>query len=141
RLLLMEPHSTYCWKTDTYATSESFKLVCLLRLTLLFFLTNPATTETYTLSLHDALPISECQAPGTVMRPDMFGQIAGHAGWGGRSEEHTSELQSLAYLVCRLLLEKKKYFLLYSSYSCRRPPTLIPSRATILQLRWPATCS
>src|SRR5574341_2620215 len=68
-----------------------------------FFFNDTATTEIYTLSLHDALPISRAMATstGTVRctgpgRPAM------------RSEEHTSELQSPTNLVCRLLLEKKK---------------------------------
>src|SRR2546425_9345296 len=75
-----------------------------------FFFNDTATTEIYTLSLHDALPIYESheQDPGTPRRqygPAVEGpsEFTGH-----RSEEHTSELQSLAYLVCRLLLEKKK---------------------------------
>src|SRR5256885_8350125 len=79
-----------------------------------FFFNDTATTEIYTLSLHDALPI--CQpvtcAEGILETPE--------AGLGGlkvsaffsskcqRSEEHTSELQSPCNLVCRLLLEKKK---------------------------------
>src|SRR5256885_4699556 len=71
-----------------------------------FFFNDTATTEIYTLSLHDALPISRelpggrgilvCAAPGTA------------AAGPHRSEEHTSELQSPCNLVCRLLLEKKK---------------------------------
>src|SRR5204863_9066960 len=82
---------------------------------LLFFFTAPATTEIYTLSLHDALPI--------YVRPDDQGddaRVSGRCRLGGaelvsrrqvpalRSEEHTSELQSRRDLVCRLLLEKKK---------------------------------
>src|SRR6266851_10196312 len=66
-----------------------------------FFFNDTATTEIYTLSLHDALPIRprpRHRRPGR--RPP--------AGPGGRSEEHTSELQSHHDLVCRLLLEKKK---------------------------------
>src|SRR5438477_9156239 len=90
--------------------------VCLARRlagTHLFFFNDAATTEIYTLSLHDALPISTtcgsgkrrstcssprrlCRSPETRSRP------------GPRSEEHTSELQSHVNLVCRLLLEKKK---------------------------------
>src|SRR4029077_21297195 len=69
-----------------------------------FFFNDTATTEIYTLSLHDALPI---WAPGdTVACTTLIGV------WvtpGPRSEEHTSELQSHLNLVCRLLLEKKKY--------------------------------
>src|SRR6185437_16861568 len=70
-----------------------------------FFFNDTATTEIYTLSLHDALPISsDCRR-----RAHRAGErgCAASCGWP-RSEEHTSELQSLAYLVCRLLLEKKK---------------------------------
>src|SRR3712207_7629718 len=88
----------------------------------IFFFNDTATTEIYTLSLHDALPISvpssrppspgfpatprgtqECpRGPARPVRvPDE------ERGGTGRSEEHTSELQSRQYLVCRLLLEKK----------------------------------
>src|SRR2546425_7969442 len=76
-----------------------------------FFFNDTATTEIYTLSLHDALPIS------TSLRLVLHGSILACKVRVGatafkvgprRSEEHTSELQSLAYLVCRLLLEKKK---------------------------------
>src|SRR6476469_11206194 len=71
-----------------------------------FFFNDTATTEIYTLSLHDALPIyqlprrsrGECAGAALpALRPSPV-----------RSEEHTSELQSPMYLVCRLLLEKKK---------------------------------
>src|SRR5712672_4725195 len=72
-----------------------------------FFFHDTATTEIYTLSLHDALPIHSrtnhplprCAGWASRQRDQLL---------GNRSEEHTSELQSLAYLVCRLLLEKKK---------------------------------
>src|SRR2546425_8460851 len=80
---------------------------------LFFFFNDTATTEIYTLSLHDALPISCSREPARSWSPTM-GAAAGparaaSAPWSAtRSEEHTSELQSLAYLVCRLLLEKKK---------------------------------
>src|SRR3989441_4073650 len=91
-----------------------------------FFFNDTATTEIYTLSLHDALPISRLQqhrrredqgvegeedqqeavhAAGKIPRQRRSAQVAPSL---RRSEEHTSELQSLAYLVCRLLLEKKK---------------------------------
>src|SRR2546425_7768503 len=81
---------------------------------LFFFFNDTATTEIYTLSLHDALPILAAEpiprrlVPGRPRAAGrrMRGDQARHA--GPRSEEHTSELQSLAYLVCRLLLEKKK---------------------------------
>src|SRR5437870_8894137 len=71
-----------------------------------FFSTDTATTEIYTLSLHDALPICVARPDPRVLRLD-----GGHcrpSGWRPRSEEHTSELQSRGHLVCRLLLEKKQ---------------------------------
>src|SRR2546422_7810823 len=81
-----------------------------------FFFNDTATTEIYTLSLHDALPIfSECHAgrccfsrcgPGVARLPGC-GKNFPQPG-SRRSEEHTSELQSRLHLVCRLLLEKKK---------------------------------
>src|SRR5438309_7162968 len=80
---------------------------------IIFFFNDTATTEIYTLSLHDALPIS------TLGGDPPQALVAGRGvcrGWtrypdplrAGRSEEHTSELQSQFHLVCRLLLEKKK---------------------------------
>src|SRR5438445_13371231 len=87
-----------------------------------FFYNDTPTTDTYTLSLHDALPISITDpylAPlpsprhdgaavvGEVLHVDRFGTLVSNIP-GERSEEHTSELQSRQYLVCRLLLEKKK---------------------------------
>src|SRR5258707_10216242 len=77
----------------------------------LFFFNDTATTEIYTLSLHDALPISALPPAVRVRQPDVFkgpGRLAVGASQVDRSEEHTSELQSRQYLVCRLLLEKKK---------------------------------
>src|SRR3712207_9013734 len=98
---------------------------------IVFFLNNTATTEIYTLSLHDALPIY-LERNGQVV-PAIVSALRGHVehvldannlllDWCSdrvrdhfragsrieRSEEHTSELQSRQYLVCRLLLEKKK---------------------------------
>src|SRR2546430_13511029 len=75
-----------------------------------FFFNDTATTEIYTLSLHDALPI--CKAGWQNERTDIdlsysYADTRLH-GNGARSEEHTSELQSQSNLVCRLLLEKKK---------------------------------
>src|SRR5216683_8189235 len=67
-----------------------------------FFFNDTATTEIYTLSLHDALPIS-CSMRSCN---SMMGSCRISIDW--RSEEHTSELQSRSDLVCRLLLEKKK---------------------------------
>src|SRR2546425_8956862 len=87
---------------------------------LFFFFNDTATTEIYTLSLHDALPILLTAVyvlalAAMLVIPDLVERTPG---WlqsmrpqigvpPARSEEHTSELQSLAYLVCRLLLEKK----------------------------------
>src|SRR5205823_14163873 len=104
-----------------------------------FSLNSSTTTDIYTLSLHDALPISVqlmilpaslpvCNEPkdsAMLMKPlrqlaptwtdclpvsRRYARFSRRTSsfWMGRSEEHTSELQSLAYLVCRLLLEKKK---------------------------------
>src|SRR6266496_5895977 len=70
---------------------------------LLFFFNDPATTEIYTLSLHDALPISPMPAPWAARNSGTSPQARASF----RSEEHTSELQSRRDLVCRLLLEKK----------------------------------
>src|SRR5438270_4535831 len=74
-----------------------------------FFFNDPATTEIYTLSLHDALPISDDRR--VLAHRDPAAEPAAPADrvqLQDRSEEHTSELQSQSNLVCRLLLEKKK---------------------------------
>src|SRR3712207_7940933 len=102
-------------------------------LRLMFFFNDTATTEIYTLSLHDALPISGTgwpeleglDASGARVLGSQLAEISGRihqviwgeftafrdcqseTPWVRRSEEHTSELQSRQYLVCRLLLEKK----------------------------------
>src|SRR5262249_57580055 len=88
-----------------------------------FFFNDTATTEIYTLSLHDALPIS---AP----LPPAMRQISGQGrrrplAACSRSEEHTSELQSLTNLVCRLLLEKKK------KQQKQKPNTINPTSQTL----------
>src|SRR3712207_9163253 len=89
--------------------------------TRLFFFNDTATTEIYTLSLHDALPIFidllrprpcgqqlvRLEQPGQHL-PDGV-RLSPAVPRVGRSEEHTSELQSRQYLVCRLLLEKKNH--------------------------------
>src|SRR5437762_2191995 len=77
---------------------------------------NPPTTAIYTLSLHDALPISNRDRVGgsatlsfgSVVAAPLTVSLQDGAVLALRSEEHTSELQSPMYLVCRLLLEKKK---------------------------------
>src|SRR5438477_7832655 len=74
---------------------------------LFFFFNDPATPEIYTLSLHDALPIWHRWHPHRNRR-QVERDRHGHRDRPGRSEEHTSELQSHVNLVCRLLLEKKK---------------------------------
>src|SRR3984885_16324137 len=73
---------------------------------LFFFFNDTATTEIYTLSLHDALPISRTASSRSRRQYATAPRTA--RGASGRSEEHTSELQSRPHLVCRLLLEKKK---------------------------------
>src|SRR5260221_3202604 len=85
---------------------------------LFFFFNDTATTEIYTLSLHDALPISDRPPSMSPSRPMERPRTRTPTGWmtsprkwcncTSRSEEHTSELQSHSDLVCRLLLEKKK---------------------------------
>src|SRR5690348_18000483 len=90
----------------------------LLLFSYVFFFNDTATTEIYTLSLHDALPICAASRTGS-----SGASSSSRSRWGapasrgpsrtrrpacGRSEEHTSELQSPVHLVCRLLLEKKK---------------------------------
>src|SRR6266700_779640 len=75
-----------------------------LRMILFFFFNDTATTEIYTLSLHDALPI---RIQGNRRSNVVIG-ITTRLSCDSRSEEHTSELQSRENLVCRLLLEKKK---------------------------------
>src|SRR5258705_8421354 len=70
-----------------------------------FFFNDTATTEIYTLSLHDALPIWKTRRAGTWCATERARALTNGC---RRSEEHTSELQSLRHLVCRLLLEKKK---------------------------------
>src|SRR5205814_10579080 len=88
---------------------------------LLFPFNDPPTTQTYTLSLHDALPIfgkhfDQAAPVGPITPASKRGHPKKGKLWlkvngelrQDRSEEHTSELQSLRHLVCRLLLEKKK---------------------------------
>src|SRR5258708_21390999 len=92
---------------------------------LFFFFNDTATTEIYTLSLHDALPILPAATPARtpsasllVRKRDRLSTRTGQsAKRSTRSEEHTSELQSPDHLVCRLLLEKKKNIQYYNKRS------------------------
>src|SRR3712207_7153044 len=88
-----------------------------MRMSSVFFFNDTATTEIYTLSLHDALPICHQARARPRGHPEPREARAARPLWTGRvavadevnrSEEHTSELQSRQYLVCRLLLEKKQ---------------------------------
>src|SRR2546430_6658861 len=86
-----------------------FSLITFLSLLCFFFFFNDtATTEIYTLSLHDALPISAGGPRASWRSPGRNSCRWPRRRTAGRSEEHTSELQSQSNLVCRLLLEKKK---------------------------------
>src|SRR5256885_3694820 len=123
---MVEYHSRISYNNNCFATYILF----------FFFFNDTATTEIYTLPLHDALPISdpgqaairhaaqaaERDAANLAVRdqteaadPDAF----------ERSEEHTSELQSPCNLVCRLLLEKKKHDNLLSSSLCDHTTRLV----------------
>src|SRR5689334_24562484 len=75
---------------------------------LLFFFNDTATTEIYTLSLHDALPIYLSRMREAGAGRGLAAEAVLARQQAARSEEHTSELQSQFHLVCRLLLEKKK---------------------------------
>src|SRR5260370_6543469 len=99
-----------------------------------FFFNDTATTEIYTLSLHDALPIS-------LALSGLWHGAAWHfVIWGSlqRSEEHTSELQSHLNLVCRLLLEKKKHTMLpicdHGGGTWRLWAGLLPQRLQLMLL-------
>src|SRR5205085_11741148 len=92
-----------------------------------FFFNDPATTEIYTLSLHDAFRSPDVSAPDDdgylhSQIADFFYPFSNIAIWE-RSEEHTSELQSQSNLVCRLLLEKKKST--YLPHAAVIPPRLV----------------
>src|SRR5258708_35060256 len=80
-----------------------------------FFFNDTATTEIYTLSLHDALPILNWLDDGILKSTTASRETVLSGKTQMRSEEHTSELQSPDHLVCRLLLEKKKR---YSIHKC-----------------------
>src|SRR6476620_12761435 len=96
----------------------------------IFFFNDTATTEIYTLSLHDALPIYRVPHPAGRRHDHQHRRprrCLPHPGGGGdRSEEHTSALQSRQYLVCRLLLDKNTPFTphiqLHQPPNTSRPP-------------------
>src|SRR2546428_6236136 len=96
-------------------------------LSFFFFFNDTATTEIYTLSLHDALPICPRRRGGTC-RGSARRRFVRHG--RSRSEEHTSELQSRSDIVCRLLLEKKK--------KCRRRRDPVPAAPLRLPPRPPS---
>src|ERR1017187_356407 len=96
-----------------------------------FFFNDTATTEIYTLSLHDALPIYKPSLPAP--RPNEPGPRQRSR---NRSEEHTSELQSPMYLVCRLLLEKKNNTTHPKHYICE-PATVGPAYQVPSWIRFP----
>src|SRR5260221_6832326 len=112
------------------ACSEMYRNVlrCILYQSFFFF-NDTATTEIYTLSLHDALPISSnssCACCGIAREKLNAISSSPCSGFelfpGDRSEEHTSELQSHSDLVCRLLLEKKRQDMInLHSYSSLNP--------------------
>src|SRR5438552_11581453 len=83
-----------------------FDCLVILIFSFFFFFNDTATTEIYTLSLHDALPIYAYN--GSLSTYFLCESLINNSQVWVRSEEHTSELQSPDHLVCRLLLEKKK---------------------------------
>src|SRR2546429_6672882 len=96
-------------RSEGYSSTSSLSIFH----SLFFFFNDTATTEIYTLSLHDALPIShrrrpDARAPTGVRDVRTQPRSICDRSSAARSEEHTSELQSRLHLVCRLLLEKKK---------------------------------
>src|SRR5436190_9660106 len=109
-----------------YRVSSNLYYLLSFALFFLFFFNETATTEIYTLSLHDALPIS-CPAPTSARSGGTessgvprYTRRTAAALSSSRSEEHTSELQSHSDLVCRLLLEKKKKKQLHHADLTRR---------------------
>src|SRR5256885_752751 len=124
--------ATYLLPADLffYYTLFFFSSYCISYFSFYFFFFNDtATTEIYTLSLHDALPISiGLGGLSATTSPETTGYLGGtliknsQFTWSSpvtRSEEHTSELQSPCNLVCRLLLEKKKKHRNIESSMCR----------------------
>src|SRR2546430_17265411 len=104
------------WSLCVLVMSSRHTIICF------FFFNDTATTEIYTLSLHDALPISSSGSTGSKGYPalsKLMARCSEELRSLQRSEEHTSELQSQSNLVCRLLLEKKKKL---RQHNARPPP-------------------
>src|SRR5436190_23101653 len=99
--------------TSTWTSLKRDNFDCMTS-TSFVFCNDAATTEIYTLSLHDALPIFPA-AVVAAQAPHRARERRADESLLGRSEEHTSELQSHSDLVCRLLLEKKKEYIAYLS--------------------------
>src|SRR5260370_20652131 len=95
----------------------------------LFFFNDTATTEIYTLSLHDALPI--CSSTRAICCRPWSAVSLPRSALASRSEEHTSELQSHLNLVCRLLLEKNKRYQAKIQGYHQRLPQYIPYHAIL----------
>src|SRR2546430_14300726 len=95
-----------CFRVSLISVSFFFMCYLLFSFFFFFFFNDTATTEIYTLSLHDALPISRKDGFGPASTEPIRCRFPVRRSM--RSEEHTSELQSQSNLVCRLLLEKKK---------------------------------
>src|SRR5438093_10305653 len=99
-------------KADHFTPTQALVCSSLFISISFFFFNDTSTAEIYTLSLHDALPIyvmlGTTHATNAVLERRHLRRVAVLRIGGPRSEEHTSELQSLTNLVCRLLLEKKK---------------------------------
>src|SRR2546430_13602908 len=104
----------------------------------LFFFNDTATTEIYTLSLHDALPIYALHFEDmpTLRQPYLLLTFGGWSDAADRSEEHTSELQSQSNVVCRLMLEKKTNSLsaVVSSHRDVAPVLLLQSSPSLTLL-------
>src|SRR2546422_7106397 len=105
----------------------SFLFLFVTPICVFFFFNDTATTEIYTLSLHDALPIyGGVELSRTEVVHAVVGRMTLHGSMTQaqeRSEEHTSELQSRLHLVCRLLLEKKKKKNITAHIAVARAPT------------------
>ena len=89
-------------------TFDTFTVIVICITFFFFFFTDPATTEIYTLALHDALPIYYSNLTRIYKDSGVTSRSKVYHTKLSRSEEHTSELHSHSDLVCRLLLEKKK---------------------------------